>query len=1037
MKITANLLGSPSISLNGKRLSFSLKKVEGLMYFLLTTGEISREKLASLLWGDRNDEIAFNNLRNALYLLKKEVDEKFLLVDRRTVQINPQIDVQLDLHLLENTNSIDYSELEKLGQEFLSGFSIAECNEFDEWLQKSRQLYKEQLIKGLKKRISMNRDARDLEEIIRSLQLLINFDPFDEEAHRNLMEIYYEKGLPAKAVQVYTMLEHNLEEELGIGPDKVSVDLYNKLINQRKKISLTPVPSQENQSFFYGRQRELETLLNNFLNINNVPQCINIYGESGVGKSYLVRYFLNTYANKPDHKIFWGQAHEMGEKHALSPWNSLLGNLAARYDLGEAELDPVKTSFLSAFFPSFAAGKRITPTLELSSFFHDPNPVVLGQILAELFQWIGKNEKVILVLEDLQWFDILSLEMLQSFLASQPDSLLVIITSRTGIGKNKRAYLEKLKYDGHINLCNIFLKPFTSEETKEFCNRLLKDQNISLQQHEQIYTETEGLPFFLVELLNPLLEGGSMDTFINRVSGILVSRYSGLSLEERNLLEYICIFLGNAPYDDLLNLTKYDSIHMADIVESLCQKGWLRELVSDPHKLVFSFNHVKVKEFVYKQISETKKRAFHKQLVQILEDQKNPAMWDHDLSNRMVFHYQKAGLAMQELKFYFKEMRMHIMLNHELFPLLPDEALHSCSTPFSERQQTEDKFDEIRELLHNLHRQQHLSPDLPKMEASYLELRGGYLIAWGSYNEGRPYIQRALKIARKEGLHDLVLRCLQHHCLHGIQTDNISIIETFAKEMYKTARQTDKEPYMGLALRFLGVASQLRGNFENAEKILRGSINLFEGLRDYGNSYTLSILAAWNYLGELRHWSGNFQEALECFDYCIDICNERKIFWGLCLFHANAGHVALDCGDHVLMEKHVYTAVDLFERCQGGRSGSIAYSLKALADTRNERFEEAIHALKTADRLCKPIRKKSWMAVQSWVKGLMREMMEHNPSILNMWKDTLTLSAQEYTQESLYLFQELGLKHKVQGLENFLSGQKGYPCMDLNYIQDI
>lgn len=1024
MKITANLLGLPCITLDGRHLSFSLKKVEGLMYFLLTSEKVTREKLASLLWGNRDDELAHNNLRNALYLLKKEIDVNFLLVNRKTVQINPEITIELDLTMLNSIDTIDYSKLENLGQEFLAGFSIPDCNEFDEWQQQNRLFYREKLLTGLKHRISIHQNSDSSEDIIRSLQLLIILDPFDEEAHRKLMKIYYQNGLPAKAIQVFTSLKNKLHEELGIEPDEISIDFYNKLLSKRKEISKSPVSTQEGNPFFYGRNMELTALLNQFLDINAVPRCVNIYGESGVGKSYLVKYFLNTLKEEPTPDIFWAQTHEIAEKYSLSPWNSFLGNIATKFDFEEIEIDPVKTSFLSAFFPSFAAGKRITPTLELSSFFHEPNPVVLGQILAELCQAIAKNKKIIIVFEDFQWFDKLSLEVLLSFLSNQPGAPLILFTSRTGTGKDKRTALEKLKYYGNIELCDIFLHPFTEEETKEFCNTMLGNKQITLDQHSQIYSETEGLPLFLVELLNSLLSGNSMDALTNRVSGILANRYNSLSPEEHKLLEYISIFWGNAPYEDLLELLKCDNLQLADSITSLCQKGWLQELVSEPHKLVIRFNHIKVKEYVYNEIGETKKRALHKQIVQLLEHQKNPTIWDHDLSNRMIFHYQKAGLALEELKFYFEEMRMHIMLNHELFPLLPDEVLQSCSTPFSERQQTENKFEEIRELLHNLHRQQYLSPDLPQMEASYLELRGGYLIAWGSYNEGRQYIQRALKVARKEGLSDLVLRCLQHHCLHGIQTDNISIIETFAKEMYQTARETDKEPYMGIALRFLGVAAQLRGDIEKAEKIFRGSINLFENLRDYGNSYTLSILAAWNYLGELRHWSGDFNGALRCFNYCIDICNERKIFWGLCLFHANAGHVAIDSENQALMEKHIYSAIDLFEKCQGGRSGSIAYSLKALADSKNGKNENAIKALNTADRLCKPIRKKSWMAVQSWIKGLMSNKMEQQPSLRKIWQHLLTQHSEEYTREALVLFNQLGVKHKVRKLQSLLSKQK-------------
>ena len=87
MSVRINLLGVPSIEVNGIRQDFSLKKTEALLYYLAKEGSVPREKLASLLWGDKDEESANNNLRNALYFLRGRMPKGFIKSDRRTVSL--------------------------------------------------------------------------------------------------------------------------------------------------------------------------------------------------------------------------------------------------------------------------------------------------------------------------------------------------------------------------------------------------------------------------------------------------------------------------------------------------------------------------------------------------------------------------------------------------------------------------------------------------------------------------------------------------------------------------------------------------------------------------------------------------------------------------------------------------------------------------------------------------------------------------------------------------------------------------------------
>ena len=67
-KITAELLGSGRILLDGKQVNLPFKQAEALVYYLLVEKETFRPKLADIIWGDSADEHKVqSNMRNAIY----------------------------------------------------------------------------------------------------------------------------------------------------------------------------------------------------------------------------------------------------------------------------------------------------------------------------------------------------------------------------------------------------------------------------------------------------------------------------------------------------------------------------------------------------------------------------------------------------------------------------------------------------------------------------------------------------------------------------------------------------------------------------------------------------------------------------------------------------------------------------------------------------------------------------------------------------------------------------------------------------------
>jgi len=57
-KLEVFLFKTPQVLKNGSRVLFPLKKAEALFYYLVVNKQASRDELATLLWGELNEQNA-------------------------------------------------------------------------------------------------------------------------------------------------------------------------------------------------------------------------------------------------------------------------------------------------------------------------------------------------------------------------------------------------------------------------------------------------------------------------------------------------------------------------------------------------------------------------------------------------------------------------------------------------------------------------------------------------------------------------------------------------------------------------------------------------------------------------------------------------------------------------------------------------------------------------------------------------------------------------------------------------------------------
>src|SRR5262249_20745815 len=190
---------------------------------------------------------------------------------------------------------------------------------------------------------------------------------------------------------------------------------------------------------FVGRSQELETLGQAFAESRSPSSVVVLVeGESGVGKSALVRRFADGLAQRtPGLLIFAGRCYER-ESVPYKAFDSIVDGLSRhliRIDPALAgHLLPDDATLLARVFPVLRRVPAMRQVMEPQRHLPDPQEL-RGRAFAalrRLLRGIAGRWPVLLVIDDLQWADADSLALLADVMhPPQAPATLLIATVRT------------------------------------------------------------------------------------------------------------------------------------------------------------------------------------------------------------------------------------------------------------------------------------------------------------------------------------------------------------------------------------------------------------------------------------------------------------------------------------------------------------------------------------------------------------------------------------------------------------------------------
>lgn len=539
-----------------------------------------------------------------------------------------------------------------------------------------------------------NRFPNDVNSRTRFLDGVLG-DSADQTLPPDVAEMVAARGFDASPTQEFKdtqLLESTLSElEQGAGPitdiitrllARAPDERYQQAVDVIHDLSEAlgqPLPEETKEtreSFlqaaaFVGRERELGQLMSALNQAQlGTGGIVMVSGESGVGKSRLINE-LRTRALIRSAKVIRVQSQiERGNSYEL--WSKVLRELCLFTELSAQELGILKD--IAPDLESLLQRKgELPPTLPPQAA-----QMRLRRTIEEMFR---RQAKLLLVLlEDLQWEEVESLELLGSLLKVVARSPVLIVGNYREDEASKE--LRKLPAAQTIRLERL-------EETQvgALCASMLGEAGRNPELVHYLQRQTEGNVFFLVEVVRALAESAGQ---LKRISAhnlpeqlltggierLVERRMERVPASERAVLELAAI-CGRKLDEPVLRRAS----GREDLTSwlNLCANSAILEA----HAGVWQFVHDKTREWLMLHMGAEAKQQAHLRVAESLtaiypDDAAHDAAlayhWFHaEVFEKAYKYYLKAGQAASRL-FVVTEARAHFSAALAALARLPDTA---------------------------------------------------------------------------------------------------------------------------------------------------------------------------------------------------------------------------------------------------------------------------------------------------------------------------------------------------------------------------
>jgi tetratricopeptide (TPR) repeat protein len=399
-----------------------------------------------------------------------------------------------------------------------------------------------------------------------------------------------------------------------------------------------PPASNDEPPRFVGRESELDLIESALAAVRTGGggQALIVRGESGVGKSALVRAFLDAHAGVEGTVLLTARCYEreLVPFKALDGLVDVLTHMLRKMDGAILEeIIPQRAAVLLQAFPVLGR----VPVIAHAPQEHvgpDPREVRASMfaVFRQLLRALGERVPIIAFVDDLQWADADSLALLSEVLRPPgAPRLLLLGTLRTPTADEPVARLLSAGLpEQHLPLANL-----RDAAARTLARGLLvsggavdPDGGADL-----IARESAGHPLFLLELARTAHLRRGDDAPLT-LDGVLRAQMEAFSAPAVRILRTLAVAGAPTPVRMLRRLTALDGATAVRLFDEL-RSAKLVSSVSDRGDELLDFSHDRIRQVARLSTSTADARELHEQLAEAFEDAGN--------SLRAAGHWREAG----------------------------------------------------------------------------------------------------------------------------------------------------------------------------------------------------------------------------------------------------------------------------------------------------------------------------------------------------------------------------------------------------------
>lgn len=507
------------------------------------------------------------------------------------------------------------------------------------------------------------------------LRDILAADATREDIHRRLMAIYYVTAGRHAALRQYAECRAVLERDLDSMPDAETETLHAALLSDQY-VSALPQPLREEgwvppqissapRTPLLGRERVMEVLTGILTRAaGGVGGTVVLAGEAGIGKSRLAAE-IGQVAVAGGIPVLWGTGHGEDEGPPYAAFVDALDQYVQHAGIPLRQAIWQTCPGLAALLPTSPLSPSSAPTERQINIYLDIDRA-LGLVSA--------NGPLVLVLDDVQWADAGTLQVLNYLSRAAPTHhWLILCTVRTDTESGERRRRALFGRQERASVVHIDLLRLARHNSDRLVRAAAPNTPILPQDLDRLYALSLGNPLFLLELVRTGTKTPGSSGVVGTPSRALVDlmsrRLDGLDSDILDVLSIACVVGTEFSYRVVRQVSHLSD---SDLLNSL--DGALRAHMIEERGRLYAFHHPLLRTVLYDRLSRVRKAQLHGDVAEALELTRGEEV------EALAYHYARSGKAGKALHYLEAAGdRAQTLQAHGVALARFDEALHLCS----------------------------------------------------------------------------------------------------------------------------------------------------------------------------------------------------------------------------------------------------------------------------------------------------------------------------------------------------------------------